>query len=201
MENQLPVMGVASGNAHKLQEIGAMIGGYYRAVPMGEAGFSDEIAETGATFEENAALKAETVSRALGLPVLADDSGLMVDALSGAPGVYSARFAGEHGNDPKNNALLLEKLRGVPDEKRTARFVSVIALAVPGKKTLLFRGECEGVIGHVAKGHNGFGYDPLFLCGDKTFAELTADEKNAISHRARALEKLKRYLDDEAHRR
>jgi XTP/dITP diphosphohydrolase len=130
---------------------------------------------------------------------IADDSGLMVDALGGAPGVLSARFAGEDGNDAKNNEKLLRLLSGVKSEERTARFVSVITLMYPNGKKIVARGECEGHILYQERGSNGFGYDPLFVpVGyDKTFAELSAEEKNKISHRAIALQNLRKLLAEE----
>ena len=181
----LPVVVAASGNAHKLKELNELFGGVCRLVSMREAGFAGEIDENGSTFEENAALKAETVMRALGLPTLADDSGLSVDALNGAPGVHSARYAGEHGEDGANNALLLKNMDGETD--RACRFVCVMALALPGESTRLIRGECPGQLLRAQQGENGFGYDPLFLYENgSTFAQMTEKQKNAVSHRARA---------------
>jgi XTP/dITP diphosphohydrolase len=161
---------------------------------MKEMGFVDDIVETGATFEENAVMKAETVCKALGYLTIADDSGLEVDALNGAPGIRSARYAGEHGDDKKNNQKLLADLAQVKEKDRTARFVSAIALASPFQKTRIFSGSCEGLIGFEEKGTGGFGYDPLFIVGDKTFAQLTKQEKDSISHRSRAMAKLKDHL-------
>lgn len=152
-----------------------------------------EVPETGCTFAENAALKAEYAASATGLISLSDDSGLEVDALGGRPGVLSARFAGEGANDRENNLKLLSLLRDVPQEQRKARFVSVIAIAAPkpsGKpERFLTRGTCEGLILQEERGGGGFGYDPLFLVPQlgKTFAELTMEEKNRISHRGQAL--------------
>jgi XTP/dITP diphosphohydrolase len=150
------------------------------------------VVEDGTTFEENARKKAEETARALQLPVLADDSGLEVDALGDRPGVYSARYAGESATDQDNNNKLLKELAGVEDSKRTARFVCVLAFAVPGSETLLVRGECEGVLLKELRGEGGFGYDPLFYVPElgKTFAELSSEEKNRISHRAKALRSL-----------
>ncbi|WP_071460297.1 XTP/dITP diphosphatase [Bacillus massilinigeriensis] len=155
-----------------------------------------EIVETGSTFEENAILKAETASRQLGKVVIADDSGLETDALNGEPGVYSARYAGLEKSDEANIDLLLEKLEGVPAEKRTARFRCVLAIAVPGKETVTYSGSCEGRILEKRRGSNGFGYDPVFFVEDKgkTMAELDPEEKNLISHRAMALKQLKQTL-------
>lgn len=149
-----------------------------------------DVEETGTTFEENALLKARSGAKESNMPCIADDSGLCVDALDGAPGVYSARFAGEHGNDPKNNQKLLDLLKDVPPERRTARFVSAVACVFPDGRELTVRGTCEGLIGYAPKGENGFGYDPLFYRGERTFAELSAAEKDAVSHRGNALRSL-----------
>jgi len=147
--------------------------------------------ETGATFEDNALLKAAYVAQRTGLPALADDSGLVVDALGGEPGVYSARYGGRT-NDRDRNVYLLERLRGVPREKRTARFVAVLTLAYPDGHVESYRGEVEGLILEAPRGEGGFGYDPLFYLPEvgKTFAEMTPEEKARYSHRGRALEKL-----------
>ena len=158
-----------------------------------------EILEDGESFEENARKKARTLADLSDYVTLADDSGLEVRYLGGAPGVYSARYGGEEGNDNKNNELLLRKLDGVPEEKREARFVCVIALCVPralGGKDWLFRGECEGRIAFAPKGERGFGYDPLFVYPPMglTFAELDPETKNQVSHRGKALRKLKEEL-------
>lgn len=149
-----------------------------------------DVEETGTTFEENALLKARSGCKEGKMPCIADDSGLCVDALDGAPGVYSARFAGEHGNDDKNNEKLLSLLSDVPSEKRTARFVSTVACVFPDGRELVVRGECEGKIGYEKRGENGFGYDPLFYVGERTFAEFTPEEKDAVSHRGNALRAL-----------
>ena len=149
-----------------------------------------DVEETGTTFEENALLKARSGCKEGKMPCIADDSGLCVDALDGAPGVYSARFAGEHGNDDKNNEKLLSLLSDVPPEKRTARFVSTVACVFPDGRELVVRGECEGKIGYEKRGENGFGYDPLFYVGEHTFAEFTPEEKDAVSHRGNALRAL-----------
>lgn len=145
--------------------------------------------ETGATFEENARAKAVAAAHAVRLPAIADDSGLDVDALGGAPGIHSARFAGEPADDAKNRALLREKLAGVETSRRTARFVCALALAFPGGRAHVVRGECEGRIGDVERGSGGFGYDSLFVpAGEtRTFAEMRQHEKDAISHRGRAV--------------
>lgn len=149
-----------------------------------------DVEETGTTFEENALLKARSGCKEGKMPCIADDSGLCVDALDGAPGVYSARFAGEHGNDDKNNEKLLSLLSDVPPEKRTARFVSTVACVFPDGRELVVRGECEGKIGYEKRGENGFGYDPLFYVGERTFAEFTPEEKDTVSHRGNALRAL-----------
>lgn len=155
-----------------------------------------DIEETGTTFKENARLKAEGIAKVLNVPVVADDSGLAVDALEGRPGVYSARYAGEPTDDVKNYEKLLDELRDVPNEKRTARFICVLALAIPGKETIFTEGTCEGTIAHEPKGTNGFGYDPVFIPEgyDCTMAQLEQSEKNRISHRYHALLQLEEWL-------
>ncbi len=187
---------VATGNAHKLTEIEDILS---RVLPdvsfvaLGQLGDFEDPEETGTTFLENALIKAEAAVAQTGFTSIADDSGLVVDALNGEPGVYSARYAGVHGDDAANNAKLLEKLDGVADVERTARFMSVIALVDASGMVLTGTGACEGVIGHELRGEHGFGYDPLFLPVDtpgKTMAELTPAEKNAISHRFHALQDL-----------
>ncbi len=155
-----------------------------------------EAEETGETFYENAFIKAQSGARESGLPCVADDSGLMVDYLAGAPGVYSARFAGEPCNDEKNNEKLLKLLNGVSEEERTARFVSVVCCVFPNGDVLSARGECEGKIGFKEIGDGGFGYDPLFMVDGKSFAELTAEEKDKLSHRGKALLQLVEKLGD-----
>ncbi len=156
-----------------------------------------DVEETGSTFEENAILKAEAISRELGKVVLADDSGLAVDALDGKPGVFSARYAGEAKDDEANIDKVLQELADVPDSKRTARFCCALAIAIPGQKTVTVFGTCEGVILHERRGTNGFGYDPIFFSTEKnrSMAELSSEEKNKISHRANALKKLEEQFD------
>ena len=187
---------LATRNLGKRREIEAMLGGAYELLTMDEAGFppDEEIEEIGATFEENALLKARLVCGRVGMPVIADDSGLEVDALGGRPGVLSARFAGRHGDDKANNALLLDMLRDVPAPRR-ARFVCVAAM-VAGEREVLARGECEGEIGFREDGGNGFGYDPLFVYNGVSFGRLGGHEKNAVSHRAVAFMKLARMMRD-----
>ena len=190
----------ASRNRHKIEEIEAITKKFgMRIISRDEAGIPPvEIEEDGQTFEENSFKKASEIMKLCGQITLADDSGLMVDYLNGAPGVYSARFAGEDGNDAKNNEKLLKIMEGVPADKRTAKFVSVITMVYPDGTVLTARGECPGTILTAPAGDGGFGYDPLFVPEgyEKTFAQLTADEKNAISHRAVALVELERLLSE-----
>lgn len=185
-----PPLVVASGNEHKLRELQHIFGDYYTVVSMKAMGFRSDIDENASTFAGNAVIKAEAVCAATGLPTLADDSGLTVDALDGEPGVLSARYAGQHGDDKANNALLLQRMRG--KTARGAAFQCAIALKLPGREALVAEGSCPGVILESERGNGGFGYDPLFLYEplNKTFAELTEEEKNQISHRARACEKM-----------
>ncbi|MGI6695917.1 MAG: ribonuclease PH [Christensenellales bacterium] len=184
---------LASGNAHKIRELTRILGPRFHIISMKEAGFEGDIEETGETFADNARIKAEAVRDATGFLTLADDSGLEVMALGGAPGVHSARYAGHHGDDGANNDLLLQNLSGKDD--RRAQFVSVLALASPFGPTRLFEGICPGIIIDTPRGEGGFGYDPLFLYeSGHTFAQMEEDEKNQVSHRARALAKLKEAL-------
>ncbi|MBX9969985.1 XTP/dITP diphosphatase [Priestia aryabhattai] len=157
----------------------------------------EDVEETGVTFAENATLKAEAISSALNKPVIADDSGLAVDALNGEPGVYSARYAGENKDDNANIEKVLQKLNDVPFEKRTARFHCALAIAVPGKRTEIVEGTCEGHILEEKRGENGFGYDPIFFVEKWrcSMAELSKEQKNQISHRANALKKLAPLID------
>ena len=155
----------------------------------------EDVEEDGKTFEDNAKLKARAACKEMNMPAIADDSGLCVDYLDGAPGIFSARFAGEHGNDEKNNDLLLGKLDGVPLEKRTAHYVCAICCTFPDGREIVVRGECNGVIGFERDGHEGFGYDPLFLVDGKAFGRYTAEEKDKISHRGNALRLLTKELE------
>ncbi len=155
----------------------------------------EDVEEDGEIFEDNAKLKAYAACEETGMPAIADDSGLCVDYLDGAPGVYSARFAGEHGNDEKNNDLLLEKLDGVPMEKRDAHYVCAICCKFPDGREIVVRGECPGKIGFERDGHEGFGYDPLFLVNGRSFGRYTAEEKDKISHRGKALRLLANELE------
>ena len=189
-----PVLVAATGNEHKLRELQEMFRDYYTLVPMTAAGFCGPIDENADTFAGNAAIKAEAVCEATGLPAIGDDSGLCVDALDGEPGVLSARYAGEHGNDEANNDLLLSRMEGRED--RAAQFVCALALKLPGRETLIAEGSCPGVILYRRQGTGGFGYDPLFLYEpmNKTYAEMNAEEKNAVSHRAKASEKMRQIM-------
>ncbi len=181
---------LASKNQHKLTELSAILSqlGFEIALES-EYGLDIDVEETGTTFEENSFLKADAVMKASGLPVLADDSGLMVDALDGAPGVYSARY-GHKASDKERTAYLLENMKDVPEGKRGARFVCVITCLFPDGRKIVARGECPGVIARAPHGENGFGYDPVFYLPElgMTYAELPGEQKNAISHRARALQ-------------
>ena len=182
----------ASNNAGKIREVAKILkeclGDETTVLSLKDIGFTDDIVEDGTTFEENALIKAKTVA-ALGYECIADDSGLEVDALDGAPGIYSARYSGGHGNDKENNELVLKNLENVPDEKRTARFTCAIAYASPEGETFTVRASCEGRILYAEEGEGGFGYDPLFYVEEyhKTLASVTPEEKNAISHRGKAL--------------
>lgn len=149
-----------------------------------------EVEETGETFEENALLKAVSGCKDSGMPCIADDSGLCIDFLDGAPGVYSARYLGENTPYPEKMDKVLALMKDVPFEKRTARFVSTAACAFPDGSSFVVRGTCEGHIGYEQRGENGFGYDPIFMVGEKSFAELTSEEKDAISHRGRSIRAL-----------
>lgn len=190
---------IASNNAHKVDEIrNALSFDGWRFLTLGEAGVVSDPEETGRTFEENALIKARAVRAETGGCVLADDSGLEVDALDGAPGVLSARFAGVHGDDAANNRKLLACMEGVDDDLRTARFVCALAFIDESGKEFVVRGTVEGEIKRSPSGNGGFGYDPLFhpdeIEGDRSFAEMTQEEKAKISHRGNALRLLKARL-------
>ena len=192
-------MVLASQNAHKKVEMEHILANYgIELVLQSELGIHVDVEETGATFEENSLIKAKAVMESAGLPAIADDSGLCVDALNGAPGVYSARYGGEGLDDAGRCRLLLENLRGQLDRK--GKFVSVVTACFPNGDVIVARGECPGTIAYAPQGENGFGYDPVFFVPSmrKTFAQLTEEEKNAISHRGNALkafsEKLEAYL-------
>lgn len=189
----------ATQNAHKLVEIRAITDHFgFELLSQADAGLADlDVEETGLTFEENSFIKAEAICRASGMPAIADDSGLAVDALDGAPGVFSARYSGIHGDDAANRRKLLEDMKDIPKEERGAKFVCVITLVFPDGRKLVSRGECPGRIGFEEKGDHGFGYDSLFIPDglEQTFAEVDAEIKNGMSHRARALEQLKPMLE------
>lgn len=190
----------ASQNKHKIDEIEAITEKFgIKVVGRDDFGLPKfKILEDGDTFEANSLKKAKEICMVCNQITIADDSGLVVDALDGAPGVYSARFAGEEENDEKNNQKLLEMMADVPMERRTARFVSVITMIYPNGKKIVARGECEGHIMFQGAGENGFGYDPLFkpLGYDVSFGQLSSEEKNKMSHRAKALEELKKQLGE-----
>lgn len=182
---------IATHNQEKLKELERILKPLNISAVTAEL---DEVEETGTTFRENAYLKAEAACRQTGMPAVADDSGLMVDALGGAPGVYSARYAGEGASDADRIAKLLANLKDVPKEKRTAKFVCAICCVFPDGKRIDVQGECPGEIAFEPHGNGGFGYDPVFLVNGKSFAELSAEEKDSISHRGRALKKLAEQL-------
>ena len=190
----------ASRNQHKIDEMQAILQKFGMAIiSRDDAGVPKiEIEEDGETFEENSYKKAYEIMKLCGKTTISDDSGLMVDYLGGAPGVYSARFAGEDGNDEKNNEKLLTLLADVPYKERRAKFVSVITMVFPDGESITARGECHGHIIDAPVGDNGFGYDPLFVPDgfQRTFAQLSPEEKNEISHRANALVELERLLKE-----
>ena len=187
----------ATGNENKMKEIRMILGDLdYEILSMKEAGIDADIVEDGKTFEENAIIKATAISKLSGCLVLADDSGLEVDYMDKMPGIYSARWMGEDTSYRIKNKAIIDKLEGVPDEKRTARFVCAIAAAFPDGRVVTKRCTIEGLIGYEERGENGFGYDPIFFLPEygKTTAELSPEEKNQISHRGRALELIKSEL-------
>ncbi len=188
---------LASNNKNKIREMSQILSPFgMEVLSQREAGADFEVEENGTTFRENAEIKAEAVYERLGVPVIADDSGLVVDALGGAPGVYSHRFAGENATDRDRNDKLMRELADVPEEKRTARFMCVICFIDEKGEKHFFEGTCEGVIGREPRGENGFGYDPVFYRDGKSLAEMTDDEKNSISHRGNALRLMKKYLEE-----
>ncbi len=177
----------ATKNKNKLREFGEILTGF-EIISQEDAGVDLDVEETGTTFEENSFLKAKAIYDATGIAAIADDSGLCVDALGGAPGVYSARYGGEGYDDKGRVQLLLKNMENIPDSERSARFVCAITL-VSDKGIITARGECEGKIDYAPKGENGFGYDPVFFVEEfgKTTAEISPEQKNAISHRGKAL--------------
>ena len=199
----------ATGNAGKLKELRRILEAQgHQVKSQKELGIALDPEETGTTFEANALIKAEAICKASGLATIADDSGLMVDALGGEPGVYSARYCGHHGDDEANNDKLLENMDSVPEGQRAAKFVSAVTLMLPDGRSLTCMGDCPGKVGFVRKGTNGFGYDPLFIpthTGTKegrrlentqgrSYAQLEDWEKDAISHRGNALRELQKVL-------
>lgn len=188
---------IATHNAHKKAELQRIL------APLGIEIVTDtdlgieltEVEETGTTFEENSFLKSESGCKESGIPCIADDSGLSVDCLGGAPGVFSARYSGEHGNDEKNIDRLLDEMKDVPDSERTARFVCAATCVFPDGKKISVRGECEGIIAHERHGNGGFGYDPIFMVGEKSFGEVSSEEKDKLSHRGKALRMLAEELE------
>lgn len=196
---------LASNNAHKIKEIKEILKDFdFEILSLKEAGIDIDVEEDGKTFEENSFKKADEIRKYLvskgenNFIVMADDSGLEVDYLNGEPGIYSARYAGEHGNDAKNNEKILNELKGVKEEDRKANFICVIVAVTDKGEKIVAEGKSYGIILEELSGNEGFGYDPLFFVPEykKTFAEMTSDEKNAISHRGRALEKLKSNLQE-----
>lgn len=192
--SNLPKLIFATQNRHKVLEIEALFKNKFQILTLNDLGFTDDIPETGSTFRANAELKAKFVYNRWQADTFADDSGLEVDALNGAPGVYSARYAGIYKNEQANVQKLLKEMRGKTNRK--ARFVTVIGLILQGKLHF-FKGEAEGAIAEEIRGNNGFGYDPVFIPNgfDKTFAEITAQQKNSLSHRAMALAKMTTFLN------
>ena len=187
----------ATGNEGKMREVRMILQDLgVEILSLKEAGIAADVEENGTTFEENAVIKATEIMKMCGEIVLADDSGLEVDALNKEPGIYSARYMGEDTSYRIKNANLIQRLAGVPVEKRTARFVCAIAAAFPDGSTVIRRGVIEGKIGYEERGENGFGYDPIFYLPDmsRTTAELSPEEKNSISHRGRALQAVKEDL-------
>ncbi|MEG1996153.1 MAG: RdgB/HAM1 family non-canonical purine NTP pyrophosphatase [Oscillospiraceae bacterium] len=188
---------IATKNEHKLVEFKRILNPLgIEVLSQSDVNVDIEVEETGTTFEQNARLKAMAIFKATSLATIADDSGLEVDALNGQPGVYSARYGGSGLDDTKRCDLVLQKLLGVENEKRTARFVSCIYLVCENGEEHSFCGKCEGRIAHSLHGDNGFGYDPIFMVGDKSFAQLDAIGKDKISHRGNALKMLEAFLNE-----
>ena len=191
---------IATNNAKKLVELERILNPLgIEAVSAKEAGVVlDEVDETGTTFSENAFIKANAAFEKTGMPAVADDSGICVDALDGRPGIFSARYSPEDCiTDEDRTAKILEKLEGVPDGERTAHYTCAICCILPDGKRIDIEERCEGKIGYSFIGNGGFGYDPIFMQGDKSFAQLTAEEKDKVSHRGKALRKLKTELEKE----
>ena len=188
---------LSTNNKGKLKEYRELLSplGYVVYTPA-DLNIDLEVEETGSTYRENSYLKALALSKLVSFPVIADDSGLEIDALNGEPGIYSSRYLGEDTSYVKKNSVILERLKDVPEEKRSARFVCAVAAAFPDGQTKVIRGTMEGIIGYEIKGENGFGYDPIFYLPQygKYSAELSSDEKNAISHRGEALRRIREVL-------
>ena len=190
----------ATANQGKMKEIREILSDLdIQVLSLKDAGIDVDVVEDGATFEENAVIKAKTIMELTGEAVLADDSGLEIDYLNKEPGIYSARYMGEDTSYRVKNANLIARLKGVPDEERTARFVCAIAAAFPDGRVVTTYGTVEGIIGYEERGNNGFGYDPIFYLPEyqQSTAELTSEKKNAVSHRGRALSDMKKYLKRE----
>lgn len=186
------VFAVATNNQKKLKEIQRILDSFgITAKTLKELGIAVEIEENGTTFEENAVIKAKTIAQLANLPTISDDSGLEVDALSGAPGVYTARFAGENATDDENIDKLLHEMKDVEKNDRTARFVSAVCLYMPDGRHTVCRGTCEGWIGYERIGDGGFGYDPVFMVDEISYSQMSPEAKDAISHRGSALRQLK----------
>ena len=191
------VFAVATNNQKKLKEIQRILDSFgITAKTLKELDINIEIEENGTTFEENAVIKAKAIAEICNLPTISDDSGLEVDALNGAPGVYTARFAGEHATDDENIDKLLAEMEGVEKEKRTARFVSAVCLYMPDGRNTVCRGTCEGWIGHERIGDGGFGYDPVFMVDETSYSQMSPEAKDAISHRGSALRQLKEKISE-----
>lgn len=188
---------IASNNSKKLKELERILNPLgINAVTAKQEGFIlDDVEETGSTFAENAFLKAYAAFKKTGLPSVADDSGLSVDALNGRPGVYTARYAGENATDEERYLKLLDELRDVPEDKRTAHFTSAICCILPDGTKIEAEGVCNGKIAFKPCGNGGFGYDPVFMYGNKSYAQLSDEEKDLISHRGKALRQLKAELE------
>ena len=188
---------LASNNQHKLSEFKQKLQKLdINVISQKEAGYDIDVEENGTTFKENAEIKAKELNRLSGLPVIADDTGLEIDALNGMPGVYSHRFAGENATDEDRRNKVLNLLKDVDKENRTARFKTVICYIDENRELHFFEGIAEGIIGQEPKGNNGFGYDPIFIYNGKTFAEMSSEEKNAVSHRGKAIEKFVEFLEN-----
>lgn len=191
---------LATGNKNKIREIKEKFSsiGKLSITSLEELDNIPEIEENASTFEGNALIKAKAICSFTGFPAMADDSGLVIDALNGEPGVYSARYGGANLSDIEKNSLVLSKMKNIPEKKRSARFVCAVALAFPDGKTYTAQGECLGIISKTPVGEKGFGYDPIFYIPEsgKTMAQLSPDEKNRISHRGKAIEKIYEILKD-----